>query len=56
MFLRQESRSKTIPASGNLSSSKNHRIKLNKDNRFEMQKGHLGGKPTVNELVGKGNF
>lgn len=56
MFLRQESRSKTIPTSGNLGGSKNCRIKLNKDNRSEMQKGHLGGKPTVNELAGKGNF
>lgn len=56
MFLRLENRSKNIPTSGNLSGSKNCRIKLNKDNRSEMQKGHLGGKPTVNGLAGKGNF
>lgn len=56
MLLREECRSKNIPTSGNLSGSKNCRIKLNKDNRSEMQKGHLGGKPTVNELPGKGNF
>lgn len=56
MFLRQESRSKNITTSGNVSGSKNLRIKLNKDNRSEMQKGHLGGKPTVNELAGNGNF
>lgn len=56
MRLREESRIKNIPTSGNLSGSKNCRIKLNKDNRSEMQKGHLGGKPTVNELAGKGNF
>lgn len=56
MFLRQESRSRNIQTSGNLSGSKNCRIKLNKDNRSKMQKGHLGGKPTVNELAGKGNF
>lgn len=56
MLLREESRSKNIPTSGNLSGSKNYSIKLNKDNRSEMQKGHLGGKPTVNELAGKGNF
>lgn len=48
MFLRQESRSKNIPTFGILSGTKNCRIKLNKDNRSEMQKGHLGGKPAVN--------
>lgn len=56
MFLRQENKSKKIPTSGNLSGSKNCRIKLNKDNRSELLEGHLQGKPTVDELAGKSNF
>lgn len=41
MFLRQENKSKKIPASENVSGSRNCRIKLNKDNRSELLEGHL---------------
>lgn len=39
MFPRQKNKRKKIPISGNLSASKNWKVKLSKDNRFELQEG-----------------